>query len=155
MGSLIHLDEFDSKISAFASQGASQGLKRLAYGQGIYFLIMGLWPILDIQSFLWITGPKSDLWLVRTLGLLIAAVGFALVRAARENQLIHAICIFGSLTAFALAVSDLFYVALGSISRIYLWDAGIQIGLVLMWRWLWPVAEERGPHTVPEGPGYY
>jgi hypothetical protein len=133
MGSLIHLDEFDSKISAFASQGASQGLKRLAYGQGIYFLIMGLWPILDIQSFLWITGPKSDLWLVRTLGLLIAAVGFALVRA----------------------VSDLFYVALGSISRIYLWDAGIQIGLVLMWRWLWPVAEERGPHTVPEGPGYY
>jgi hypothetical protein len=151
MGSIIRLGEFDSP----ASSSTTLGLKRLAYGQGIYFLLTGLWPVFDINSFLWITGPKTDLWLVRTFGLLIAAVGFSLIRAARENQLTHSLCVVGSLTALALAVSDSFYVALGTISPIYLGDAVAEIALVFFWRWLWPAADDLPRNQMPNGPGYY
>jgi hypothetical protein len=44
-------------------------LRMIALFQGSYYLITGLWAILDIKSFMTITGPKCDVWLVKMLGL--------------------------------------------------------------------------------------
>jgi hypothetical protein len=56
--------------------------------QGLYFLITGVWPIVHIDSFLAVTGPKTDHlntelgdhWLVITVGALIAAIAASLLR---------------------------------------------------------------------------
>jgi hypothetical protein len=46
---------------------------RLAARQGVYYLLTGVWPLPSIGSFQRVTGPKTDLWLVRTVGVLVAA----------------------------------------------------------------------------------
>lgn len=55
----------------------------LATGQGLYFLVTGIWPLVHIKSFQWVTGPKVDLWLVKTVGVLIAVMGAVLTLAGR------------------------------------------------------------------------
>src|SRR3954447_24682329 len=55
--------------------------------QGCYYLLLGLWSILDLDSFLVATGPKTDLWLVRTVSVLLVAVAGCLLLAARKPEL--------------------------------------------------------------------
>src|SRR5262249_42948270 len=54
--------------------------------QGEYFLVTGMWPVLHLRSFEWVTGPKREGWLVKTVGGLIAAIGTALYFAARRDR---------------------------------------------------------------------
>ena len=50
-------------------------LNLVAKLQGIYWLLTGVWPFLHLPSFLWVTGPKEDLWLLYTVSILITAIG--------------------------------------------------------------------------------
>src|SRR5438874_11329800 len=54
--------------------------------QGIYYLLTGLWPLLAISSFQRVTGPKHDLWLVQTVGVLIAVIGGTLLIAGWRRR---------------------------------------------------------------------
>ena len=54
--------------------------------QGAYYLVTGLWPVIDMRSFELITGPKTDDWLVRTVGVLAASIGLTLLVAARRRR---------------------------------------------------------------------
>lgn len=51
----------------------------LAIAQGLFYLVTGVWPIVSINTFLKVTGPKTDLWLVKTVGAVIAVIGAALL----------------------------------------------------------------------------
>src|SRR5687768_15295175 len=42
--------------------------------QTIYFLITAIWPLADIESFMKVTGPKTDIWLVKTVAVLLLAI---------------------------------------------------------------------------------
>jgi hypothetical protein len=53
--------------------------------QGWYFLVTGVWPLVDRRSFEAITGPKVDFWLARTVGVLVAAIGSTLLLAAKRR----------------------------------------------------------------------
>src|SRR5436853_7459331 len=70
-------------------QIVSQGtwLQRVAGIQGVFYVLTGVWPLLDIGSFQAVTGPKVELWLVRTVGMLVIVIGGVLVMAARRNNL--------------------------------------------------------------------
>ena len=46
----------------------------LAMIQGAYFLATGIWPLLHLASFMRVTGPKTDRWLVKTVGALVAVL---------------------------------------------------------------------------------
>ena len=46
--------------------------------QGLFDLTSGIWPLLDMPSFEAVTGRKTDKWLVKTVGLLVAVSGSAL-----------------------------------------------------------------------------
>jgi len=37
------------------------------YLQGLYWLVTGLWGLIDVHSFMKVTGPKTDIWLVKTV----------------------------------------------------------------------------------------
>jgi hypothetical protein len=101
--------------------------------QGVFYLMTGLWPIIDIESFQQVTGPKTDLWLVRTVGALIAVIGVVLISAARRRRYTDEIVILAVGCALALAAIDLVYALSGRISAIYLADAAAEIALAALW----------------------
>lgn len=107
-------------------------LSWLLLAQGGYFVLTGVWPLLHMKSFLAVTGPKTDLWLVRMVALLALAVGLALLVALREpRSLVAATLAIGSALSF-LAI-DVVYVAKKTIGPIYLGDAAVEVVFLLGW----------------------
>jgi hypothetical protein len=80
-----------------------------------------------------VTGPKFDLWLVKTVGLLIAVIGLTLLMAARRRTIGPEVCFLAMASAAALAAVDILYAVSDRISDIYLLDAVAEIGLVVLW----------------------
>jgi hypothetical protein len=101
---------------------------RLATVHGVYYLVTGLWPLLSMRTFEWVTGPKTDRWLVRMVGLLAAVIGASLLARRRSSDRILPV---GSALAFASV--DTTYSLRGAISRIYLADALLELALVAGW----------------------
>lgn len=101
--------------------------------QGGYFLATGLWPLFHIASFLKVTGPKKDIWLVKTVGALMACIGITLLSASFTGQVTGEIVLLGLASALTLASVDLYYSGVERISKIYLLDAVIEIALVMWW----------------------
>jgi hypothetical protein len=61
----------------------------VALVQGLYFLMTGLWPLVSIGTFQQVTGPKINLWLVNTVGVLVAVIGAALILAGVRGKRPH------------------------------------------------------------------
>lgn len=108
-------------------------MKRLAIAQGTYYLITGIWPILDINSFMAVTGPKYDIWLVRTVGMLIFFIGAGLLAAGIRNQVNVPVIIIAAGAAAGLLIVDVTYVFLNVISPVYLLDAILELAIVGIW----------------------
>jgi hypothetical protein len=108
-------------------------LKHALRLQGLYYLVTGLWPLIHLASFEAITGPKTDDWLVKMVGLLAAVIGAALLMAARPpSRGAPEILVLAVGSAAAFAAVDVWYVAQGVIARVYLADAAVEIGLIAM-----------------------
>lgn len=105
----------------------------LLYGQSIYYLLTGVWPILHIESFMAVTGPKNDIWLVQTVGVMIIAVGLSLFTAARIKSYHLPTMILGLSAALGLMLVDVVFYLKGDIPAIYLADAIAELLLVLAW----------------------
>lgn len=105
----------------------------LAIAQGLFYLVTGIWPIVSIKTFLTVTGPKTDLWLVKTVGAVIAAIGAALLWGGLAGNVSEPLVLLGALSAAALATVDVNYVSKGVISRVYLLDASVEAVIVLSW----------------------
>jgi hypothetical protein len=100
--------------------------------QGVYFALTGLWPLVHMPSFMRVTGPKTDRWLVRTVGALALAIGLALLVASRKEP--HdATASIGVLSAIAFLLVDVVYVAKRTIGPVYLLDAGTEALLFAGW----------------------
>jgi CBS domain containing-hemolysin-like protein len=105
----------------------------VALAQGCYFFVTGVWPLLDIDSFQRVTGPKTDRWLVKTVGAVLAAIGAALVLAGIRDELTPSTVLLAMGNAAALACVDLVYVSKRVISPIYLLDAAAEAVLIIWW----------------------
>ena len=136
------------EIAATAEQlerGSSQRTGRtarnpgetLALVQGVYYLVTGIWPLVSIRTFTMVTGPKTDLWLVKTVGVLAAVIGAVLESAGRRRRITREIHLLGSGSAAGFAAIDLVYVLRRRISPVYLLDAVVEaavgVGWVLAW----------------------
>lgn len=100
---------------------------RILTAQGWFYVVTGLWPILHIKSFEAVSGPKTDKWLVRTLGLLIACSGIIFIHyPMNEAALTLAI-----LNAVVLSSIDIYYVWKKVIWKTYLADALVEGGFIL------------------------
>jgi hypothetical protein len=108
-------------------------LPKLALIQGIFYVATGVWPLIDIVSFQVVTGPKTDLWLVRTVGVLVTVVGLVLLRASRTRRITPEVMLLAVGSALGLAAIDLVYALSGVISAIYLADAAAELGLAALW----------------------
>ncbi len=118
--------------------GFSRSLKRLPFEntaliQGIYYLPTALWPLFDVHSFMNVTGPKTDLWLVKTLGLLLAVIGAVLLIAGFRRKRSFEFFLLGAGSAAVLAAVEAYYVSQMVIMPIYLLDAAIEVVLFACW----------------------
>ena len=112
-------------------------LLKLALLQGAFYVTTGLWPLIDIESFQLVTGPKTDLWLVRTVGVLVTVIGAVLLFVARRRRVSTEVVLLATGSALGLAAIDLVYALSGRISAIYLADAAVEIGLAGLWAYGW------------------
>jgi len=101
--------------------------------QGIYFTVTGIWPIISIGTFQMVTGRKTDLWLVRTVGITVAAIGAGLICAGLTGELCSAVFVTAIGSAAGLAGIDLTYTLKRVIAPVYLLDAVVEIMLILWW----------------------
>jgi hypothetical protein len=105
----------------------------LALVQGLFYAGTGLWALVDLDSFMAVTGPKTDRWLVKTVGILVTVIGAVLLLAWRRARVPAEVVLLAAGSALSLAAIDLIYVSNGTISPVYLLDAAAEVGLVLAW----------------------
>jgi hypothetical protein len=108
-------------------------LRLVALAQGAYYIITGVWPLLSRRSFERVTGPKTDFWLVRTVGLVLATAGTVLVMAGARKHITPEIGTLAVGNAAGLAAIDVIYSAKGRISPIYAVEAIGEVVLIAPW----------------------
>ena len=105
----------------------------VALAQGAYYLATGIWPFVSMRTFTAVTGPKADLWLVRTVGGLVGVIGGVLLAAGRAERVTKEVKWLGAGSAAALGVIDTYYALKGRISPVYLGDAVAEAAIVGAW----------------------
>lgn len=121
---------------------ASVAVRTLLGLQGAFYLATGIWPLVSIRTFQWVTGPKTDHlptgheadhWLVNTVGVLVIAIAVTLLLAAWRNEFGPAIAWLAIGVPIGLLAIDIIYVTRKVIAPIYLLDAAIEGGLLIAW----------------------
>jgi hypothetical protein len=98
--------------------------------QSVFWIITGLWPLLNLRSFEAVTGPKVDRWLVKTISWLILVVGIQILLSS-DDKGIAFLAIGGAVT---LGAADVYYSLIRHrISKVYLCDAAVEGGFVIGW----------------------
>jgi hypothetical protein len=96
-------------------------------------LASGLWPLLSIKSFEAVTGPKADVWLVKTVGCLLSVVGLHTILSSRTGtDARKGGAVAGGVSATLAYISG-FYAIRRRISKVYLLDSAIQTTWTLLW----------------------
>jgi hypothetical protein len=113
-------------------------LRRIILVQSVYYLTTALWPLVSIESFMRLTGPKTDLWLVKTVAVLILAIAITLFVGARGTSVSKETCTLALLASAGLAIIDTHYSLSGAISPIYLVDVLPEIAFAIAAFALWP-----------------
>lgn len=108
-------------------------LRLLASGQGAFYVAMGLWPLVNLASFEAVTGPKTDDWLVKTVGTVIIVIGAVLLVAAARRSFPLEVVLLAAGSALALAAVDVVFVLQRIISPVYLLDALVEVPLAFAW----------------------
>jgi hypothetical protein len=117
-------------ISADREAGPADAL---AVAQGAFYVATGVWPILHMRSFEAVTGEKTDDWLVKTVGALIAVGGAVMMTAGMRRRVTPEIAMLAAGSAAALAAVDVIYNQKGVIPNVYLLDAVAEAGLIGAW----------------------
>ena len=110
-------------------------LSFIAKLQGAYWFITGVWPFVHLRNFLWVTGPKEDIWLLYTVSVLIIAIGGVLLAAGVRKKVTYEIKWLGIAGAAGLAGIDVYYALSDVIWDIYLLDAVGEVILIGLWFW--------------------
>lgn len=108
-------------------------VRTLALVQGVYFFVTGFWPIIDINSFMAVTGPKTDIWLVKMVGLLTISISLLLLMIAQKGRLTSESIVLIISSCLGYFAIDVYYSFTRVISYIYLGDAVLQLLFMALW----------------------
>ena len=112
---------------------SSKRMQYLSIGQGGVYLLTSLWPLASMRSFQRVTGRKTDLWLVRTVALLLVVIGTVPAVSGFRRRTRTESALLGAGSAAALVGIDIYYAVFGRISRVYLLDALVELAFVIFW----------------------
>ena len=107
--------------------------REVALLHGAYWLVGGVWPVVSMDTFEAVTGRKTDRWLSKTMGLMMAAVGGCLLASARRGGPSVDLSQVAASTALVVSGAGTYYASSGRISKMYLVDAAAEALLVLGW----------------------
>jgi hypothetical protein len=111
----------------------STPLRLVALGHGAFYLITGVWPFVSRRAFEKVTGPKTDWWLVQTVGIVVTGIGLTLLAAARRPRVPPEASLLAVSSALGLASIDVVHVARGRLRWTYLLDAAAELALIAAW----------------------
>lgn len=100
-------------------------IRIVTFVQGFYYLITGIWPMLHMGSFVAVTGPKTDDWLVRMVALLSISIGATILVQKKGPYVLHIS------TALSFIAIDCYYALNHVIWDIYLADAVAQAVIIV------------------------
>jgi hypothetical protein len=98
-------------------------LQVVLFTQGLYYMLTGAWPLVHMGSFVTVTGPKHDIWLVKTVGILVTVIGFVLLNASFHAFIAPEVIALAAGSAVGLTFIDANYSLKNRISKVYLLDA--------------------------------
>jgi hypothetical protein len=101
--------------------------------QTAYYLVTAIWPLVHIQSFMAVSGPKTDIWLVKTVAVLLVAISLCFITHLLFTGNRWPVSILAISCCLGFLFIDCYYSFNGVISSIYLLDAGAQIILLALW----------------------
>ena len=107
--------------------------RTIIIAQSTYIMVTAVWPILDIETFMAITGRKTDLWLVKTVGALLIPVATCLSSYLFIGSDRRPALVLGTLTSISFIIIDFHYALNDIISDVYLVDGVIQLLFLLAW----------------------
>lgn len=110
-----------------------KALAIIALIQGIYYFLTGLWALLDINSFMEVTGPKTDIWLVKMVSVLILVISIVLIYSGLRKSVTVEIILLATASALGFIIIDVYYATIDRISDIYLLDAIAEAILLIAW----------------------
>jgi hypothetical protein len=105
----------------------------VARAQALFNILGGAWPIVNLRSFEWIYGRKRDVFLQKTMGGLLFAVGCVQLASADSPEEIGLVRRLGIATAFTLLAIDLVYIPKGEMRWTYWQDALCEVGWIAAW----------------------
>ncbi|HLT74991.1 MAG TPA: hypothetical protein VKZ68_07885 [Ohtaekwangia sp.] len=114
----------------------TKAFRSLLIVQSVYTLITGVWPLIHIESFIAATGPKEDIWLVKTVGAMLIPVSLALAAFVWINASRIPAILLGGLMAVVFAVIDFHYALADVISNVYMLDGVLQLIFIIGWIWI-------------------
>ena len=105
----------------------------LLWIHGLYFALPSIWPFIHMPSFLAVTGPKTDLWLVQTVAVLLLVISAVFITAALtgEYQIYLGVLAVGSTAGMAFI--DIYFATRDVIWNTYLIDAVAELLLLAAW----------------------
>ncbi len=107
---------------------------RAALVHGAYLMATGAWPIVHLQSFAWVTGPKPEGWLAKAVGACMLNIGTTLAAAGVRGKVSRELRILGIGTALTFAGMDFYYsVIRRRIKPTYLFNAAGQLLCAALW----------------------
>lgn len=133
-------------------------LSFVAIVQAFFYVVTGVWPLISMSTFEAITGPKTDDWLVKTVGVLVTVIGLVLAMAALRRRITLEVMALAVGSAIALAGVDVVYAFQRRISAVYLLDALAELILAALWIAAWIHSrrevrrETREPASMPTNP---
>lgn len=101
--------------------------------QTIYYFITALWALIHIRSFMEVTGPKTDVWLVKTVAVLLLAISICFITSIFLRKINIPVITLAISCCLVLLLIDCYYVWNGTISKIYLLDALAEVLLLILW----------------------
>jgi hypothetical protein len=105
----------------------------LLWIQTIYYFLTAAWGLIDTESFMRVTGPKTDVWLVKTVSVILFAVSFSFISYLFIKTNYWPAIILASSCCLFLACIDFYYAGRNIISDIYLLDGIVEIALLIGW----------------------
>lgn len=110
--------------------------KALLWIQGLYTLLTALWGLIDIDSFMTVTGPKNDIWLVKTVSTILLAIAVTLLSYIYVKTDPLPAILLGFFTSAGLAAIDFYYSGRAVISPIYALDGIAEVIFAVAWIYL-------------------
>jgi hypothetical protein len=92
-----------------------------------------MWPILHPSSFEWVTGPKRDLWIAQTVGVLLVVSSAVFLSAAKRQRITAEIVALAMGEVIALAIVDVITLWQPRTALTYCADAVVEVALLVGW----------------------